>query len=227
MLSATLHEWKRKIEQLRSRWRGARQENERLRKENEVLRRREKQWESEREQWERERKRLERERERLRGEIDNLKRQLEEAQRANKRQAAPFSRGQRKANPRPPGRKPGTAYGQHYRKTIPQQVDQVIAVPLPAQCGCGGALKVEKIEPQYQHEVVRKNIWRRFDIAVGRCRRCGRRVQGRDPRQTSDALGAAAVQLGPEALALALAVRMNKGLGMPHGDVAAVLQDGF
>ena len=101
----------------------------------------------------------------------------------------------------------------------------MIAVPLPAQCGCGGALKVEKIEPQYQHEVVRKTIWRRFDIAVGRCRRCGRRVQGRDPRQTSDALGAAAVQLGPEALALA--VRMNKGLGMPHGDVAAVLQDGF
>src|SRR5438094_901040 len=41
----------------------------------------------------------------------------------------------------------------------------------------------------------------------------------------ADALGAAAVQLGPEALALA--VRMNKGLGMPHGDVAAVLQDGF
>jgi transposase len=50
-------------------------------------------------------------------------------------------------------------------------------------------------------------------------------VQGRDPRQTSDALGAAAVQLGPEALALA--VKMNKGLGMPHGDVAAVLQDSF
>src|SRR5256884_1067098 len=80
MLSATLHEWKRKIEQLQQRWRGARQENERLRKENEVLRRREKQWESEREQWERERKRLERERERLRGEIDNLKRQLERSE---------------------------------------------------------------------------------------------------------------------------------------------------
>src|SRR2546430_13130892 len=105
MLSATLHEWKRKIEQLQQRWRGARQENERLRKENEVLRRREKQWESEREQWERERKRLERERERLRGEIDNLKRQLEEAQRANKRQAAPFSRGTRKEHPKTPDRK--------------------------------------------------------------------------------------------------------------------------
>ena len=101
----------------------------------------------------------------------------------------------------------------------------MIPVPLPARCSCGGRVKVEKVEPQYQHEVVRKTIWRRFDIAIGRCRECGRRVQGRDPRQTSNALGAAAVQVGPEALALA--VRMNKGLGMPHGDVAAVLQDGF
>ena len=158
---------KQKIASLQQQWRSTRAENERLRKENEQLRQ--------------EQGRLRGERERLREENERLKRQLEEAQRANKRQAAPFSRGQRKANPRPPGRKPGTAYGQHYRKTIPQQVDQVIAVPLPAQCGCGGALKVEKIEPQYQHEVVRKTIWRRVDIAVGRCRRCGRRVQGRDP----------------------------------------------
>ncbi|MBI4587436.1 MAG: hypothetical protein HY725_01240, partial [Candidatus Rokubacteria bacterium] len=43
----------------------------------------------------------------------------------------------------------------------------------------------------------------RFDVALGRCRHCRRRVQGRHPRQTSDALGAAASQLGPRALALA------------------------
>src|SRR5437763_11357892 len=139
MLSATLHEWKRKIEQLQQRWRGARQENERLRKENEVLRRREKQWESEREQWERERKRLERERERLRGEIDNLKRQLEEAQRANKRQAAPFSRRTRKEHPKTPGRKPGAAYGRRYCKLPPKQVDEIVPVPLPRRCSCRGA----------------------------------------------------------------------------------------
>jgi transposase len=72
---------------------------------------------------------------------------------------------------------------------------------------------------------VRQTIWRRFDIAICRCQKCHKRVQGRDPRQTSDALGAAAVQLGPNALALA--VKMNKELGMPHADVAAVLQDGF
>src|SRR6266480_1536353 len=114
MFSATLREWKRKIEQLRQRWRA-------VRKENEVLRRREK-------QWERERERLERERERLREENDRLRQQLEEAQRANKRQAAPFSRGTRKEHPKTPGRKPGAAYGRRYCKLPPKQVDEIVPV---------------------------------------------------------------------------------------------------
>src|SRR6516225_3721309 len=225
MFSATLREWKSKIEQLRQRWRAVRQENERLRKENEVLRRREKQLESERELWERERKRLERERERLRDEIDDLKRQLEEAQRANKRQAAPFSRGTRKEHPKTPGRKPGAAYGRRYCKLPPKQVDEVIPVPLPRRCNCGGRVVLDRTESQYQQEIERKTTWRRFDIDIGHCEKCHKRVQGRDSQQTSDALGAARVQLGPEALALA--VRMNKDLAMPHADVAAVLRDGF
>lgn len=216
---------KRKIASLQQQWRSTRRENERLRKENEQLRREQGQLRQEQERLRQERERLRQEQERLRQENERLKRQLEEAQRASKRQAAPFSRGWRKADPKPPGRKPGAAYGRRYGKAIPKHVDEVIQVPLPARCSCGGRVKVEKVEPQYQHEVVRKTMWRRFDIAIGRCRMCGRRVQGRDPRQTSNALGAAAVQVGPEALALA--VRMNKGLGMPHGDVAAVLQDGF
>jgi transposase len=211
MFSATLREWKRKIEQLQQRWRAARQENERLRKENEALRRREKQLEWGQEQ--------------LRKENDNLRRQLEEAQRANKRQAAPFSRGQRKEHPKPPGRKPGAAYGQRYSKLPPQHVDEVISAPLPKRCSCGGQVAFDRIESQYQQEILRKTFWRRFDIAIGHCEECQKRWQGRDSRQTSDALGAAQVQLGPEALALG--VRMNKDLGMPHADVAAVLQDGF
>jgi transposase len=209
--AGVIEELKRKIASIQEQWRGTRRENERLRKENEELRRREDQWEQERE--------------RLREENERLKKQLEEAQRANKRQAAPFSRGQRKPNPKPPGRKSGSAYGQRHSKAIPDQVDEVIAVPPPRQCECGGILEVESNQPQYQQEIVRKTIWRRFDIAISRCTVCHKRVQGRDPRQTSDALGAAAVQLGPDALALG--VKMNKGLGMPHADVAAVLQDGF
>jgi transposase len=91
----SLREWKQKVARLQERWRGVRQENEQLRKENEQLRRREKQ--------------LEQEREQLRRENEKLKRQLEEAQRASKRQAAPFFRGTRKQNPQRPGRKSGSA----------------------------------------------------------------------------------------------------------------------
>src|SRR5436305_977318 len=195
---------KQKIASLQQQWRRTRREIERLRQENEQLRQ---------------------ERERLRQENERLKRQLEEAQRASKRQAAPFSRGRRKADPQRPGRKSGAAYGRRYGKAIPEHVDQVIAVPAPVRCECGGKLKVESIKSQYQQEIVRKTIWRRFDIPICRCQLCHKRVQGRDPRQTSDALGAAAVQLGPDALALA--VQMNKGLGIPHADVVAVLNDGF
>jgi transposase len=209
--AGVIEELKRKIASIQEQWRSTGRENERLREENEGLRSEKKQWEQERE--------------RLREENEKLKKQLEEAQRANKRQAAPFSRGRVKPNPNPPGRKSGNAYGQRHGKAIPEQVDEVIAVPPPAQCECGGSVEVASIQPQYQQEIVRKTLWRRFDIAIGRCTVCHKRVQGRDPRQTSDALGAAAVQLGPEALALA--VQMNKGLAMPHADAAAVLQDGF
>jgi transposase len=52
---------------------------------------------------------------------------------------------------------------------------------------------------------------RRFDVHVGQCCGCHRRVQGRHPLQTSDALGAAAVQVGPQAIALA--VLLNKQFG--------------
>jgi transposase len=84
---------------------------------------------------------------------------------------------------------------------------------------------VEETQFQFQQEIVRRTFWRRFDIPVCRCTRCNQRVQGRHPLQTSDALGAAGVQLGPEALALG--VQLNKGLGLPHADVAAVLQHGY
>jgi transposase len=104
-------------------------------------------------------------------------------------------------------------------------VDEVIRVPLPKRCSCGGHVVFDRTESQYQQEIVRKTIWRRFDLDIGHCEKCDKRVQGRDPQQTSDALGAAKVQLGPEALALA--VRMNKDLAMPHADVTAVLRDGF
>lgn len=218
---ALVDELKRKLSSLQEQFRGSRRDNEGLRIENEQLR-------QQREHWEKECARLSQQNEVLRQEKDALKRKLELAQRAAKRSTAPFSRNKRKKNPNKPGRKPGAAHGAHRRKRIPDKVDEIIPVSAPAHCSdpnCGGALELEKIEPQYQQEIVRKTIWRRFDIPIRRCAKCQRRVQGRHPLQTSDALGAAGVQLGPEALALG--VQMNKGLGLPHADVAAVLRDGY
>jgi transposase len=62
---------------------------------------------------------------------------------------------------------------------------------------------------------------RLFRVAVGRCRGCGRRAQGRHPLQTSDALGAAGAQVGPHAVALA--AQLNKELGLPVATTARVL----
>jgi transposase len=188
--------------------------------------RRLRQTEEQLDQVQREKQRLEDENARLREENARLQKELETAQRAAKRQAAPFSRGQRKSPPKSPGRKSGKQYGKHHRRPIPDHVDEQITVAVPEKCPqCSGGLTVERIEPQYQEEIVRSTWIRRFDIPICRCAQCGRRVQGRHPLQTSDAIGAAAVQVGPEALTLG--VLMNKSQGLPHADIAAILKQGF
>jgi transposase len=152
-------------------------------------------------------------------ELKKLRALLEESRRGNKRQAAPFSKGPPKTDPKPPGRKAGENYGvKAHREALPE-VDETYDAPLPDCCpDCGGPLDAEGVCAQYQTEIPRKPIRRRFNVRVGRCRRCHRRVQGRHPLQTSDALGAAASQLGPDAQAVA--VHVNKDLGLSHGKVA-------
>ncbi len=170
--------------------------------------------------------RLQKENERLQQETERLRRELEAALRASKRQAAPHSRGNPKANPKRPGRKPGRRYGRQACRPIPQRVDEQIAVPLPEQCPhCGGGVEPASCEAQYQEEIVRRTIVRRFDIAVGHCCDCHRRVQGRHPLQTSNAVGVGNVQLGPEALTLAAI--LNKQMGLSLGHTRQVLSYGF
>ena len=98
--------------------------------------------------------------------------------------------------------------------------------PCRSRCPhCGGGVESESCETQYQEEIVRRTVVRRFDIAVGRCRDCQRRVQGRHPLQTSDAVGVGSVQLGPEALTLAAI--LNKQMGLSLGHTRQVLCYGF
>jgi transposase len=143
--------------------------------------------------------------ERLLAENARLRGQLEQARRAGRRQAAPFSKGEPKKDPATPGRKSGEGYGTKAYRPIPDRVDEQIGVPLPDACPCcAGELEFEDEVDQYQHDVrwVDGHV-RRFRIARGRCRRCGRRAQGRHQEQTSDALGAAGSQIGARAVALA------------------------
>lgn len=172
-------------------------------------------------------RRSEAERQRLRRENEKLKDELEAARRAVSRQAAPFSRGTRVAAPKRPGRKAGAAYGPWAHRCPPTHIDEIYDAPLPARCPhCQGAVRRVRVATQYHEELpVQRPIVRAFHIAIGRCTQCRRRVQGRHPLQTSDALGAAAGQLGPQAVAFA--VLLNKRVGLPFGKIVALLRDRF
>lgn len=172
-------------------------------------------------------KRLEREVAELREEVERLKKLLEEALRAGKRQAAPFRKeepteplGKAKRRKKP-GRKAGDEHGEHRRREEPPgEPDEVHRAVLPECCPhCDSKkLKATKVVTQTQVELPKRPIVRRFDIEVGRCGSCGKRVQGRHELQTSDSIGAAKHQLGSRAHA-AIAW-LNKRLGLSHGKVA-------
>ena len=159
------------------------------------------------------------ENERLRAEVKRLTQLLEAERRAGKRQAAPFAKGSPKEHPRRSGRKPGDAYGTHQRRAVPERIDEVFQAPLPKVCPrCGGKeFQNQRVESQYQVEIPRTFLNREFHVHCGDCAKCGHRVQGRHPLQTSDALGAAKVQLGPN-LQAAMAIT-NKELGLTHGKI--------
>jgi transposase len=97
---------------------------------------------------------------------------------------------------------------------------------LPSACpDCGGPLDESHVAQQFQVEIPRTPIHRQFNVHVGQCSRCHRRVQGRHALQTSDALGAAVSQLGPDAQAAV--VELNKQGGLSHGKVTQCLKSLF
>lgn len=155
--------------------------------------------------------------------VAELRAKLAEAERRGKRQAAPFSKGEPRANPKKRGRKPGANYGRKGRRPPPPpgRIDEVLEAPLPSQCPhCGGAIAEGESAPQFQMEIPRRPIVRQFNVHKGICNHCGRHLQGTHPLQTSDALGAAASQVGPDAQA-AVAF-LNKYCGLSYGKISKV-----
>jgi transposase len=158
----------------------------------------------------------------LQREVADLRRQLEESKRAGKRQAGPFSKGEPKAEPKTPGQKPGHAAA---HRAIPDKIDRRVKAELAACCDrCGGRIEETGTQAQYQIDMPRPIpvTTTQFDVAIGRCVVCDRRHQGRHVEQTSDALGAAQVQIGPNLLSIGTELKHKHG--MSYGAVATFLR---
>src|SRR5690348_3356332 len=158
--------------------------------------------------------------------VARLARLLAPQHRAGNRHAAPCANRPPRPNPKKPGRNPGEDYGTKAHRPPPERIDEVYEAPLPDACpDCGGPIEPTHFDQQYQVEISRQPIHRQFNIHIGCCRQCRRRIQGRHPLQTSDALGAAASQLGPDTQAAV--VELNKQAGLSHGKVSRVLESLF
>lgn len=152
----------------------------------------------------------------LREENGALRKAPDEARRGGKRQAGPFSRNNPKPNPKTPGRKGGSEYGAVSRRAAPKRIDRKVDVPCPFWCSCGREVKLAGVVSQFQTDIPAvEPSTVVYAIQYGRCTKCGLRVQGRDPGQTSDAAGAVGgVQIGPRTIALA--ARLNKACGLSY-----------
>src|SRR4051794_36256117 len=154
-----------------------------------------------------------------------LEKALEDLRRKGKRQAAPFSKGEPKTDPKPPGRKAGAQYGSHASRPVPRRVDETLVVQCPLFCeACQGKVLLEGKESQYQIDLPSiRPLTTELVIHYGRCQSCGRRTQGRHPRQISSALGVGRVQLGPGVISWA--AYLNKTGGLSYGKIAVLLKE--
>lgn len=157
--------------------------------------------------------------------IARLEKLIEDVQRKGKRQAGPFSKGEPKADPKPPGRKSGAQYGQAAARPVPRRVDETLEVPCPLYCeSCQGRVRLQGKESQYQIDLPPiQPVTTEFVVHHGECQDCGRRVQGRHARQISSALGVGKVQLGPGVISWT--AYLNKVGGLSYGKIADVLKE--
>jgi transposase len=156
--------------------------------------------------------------------IAELEKLLEESRRSGKRQAAPFSKGDPTEAPRRPGRRRGEGHGRHGHRQALSDPDRIVEVSLPGCCPhCGDAVVVDAVAAQWQVDLPEQPavVVTRFDVAIGHCAGCGRRVQGRHREQTSDALGAAGSQVGPHAKGWA--AWLHYGLGLSFAKCSRLL----
>ena len=160
----------------------------------------------------------------LTAENRRLRDERDDAERAGKRQAAPFrtEAKKRSSSPSRPGRKGG--HEASYRSE-PEEIDTRVEVPLTCCPECEAPVSdvrpirqvIEEIPP-ITPQVVELTTYR------GDCDQCGP-VETTHPLKTTSATGAAGTGLGPRAQALALTLREHHGLTLRR--VCKILKDGF
>jgi len=101
-------------------------------------------------------------------------------------------------------------------RPVPDHIDRTIEHSAPSFCECGGATEatdeVESTIVQDLPPVRVENV--KHEAPVRRCRRCGRRVVARLPGAVRSGQSVAKVQVGPQALAMALSLRFEQHLSL-------------
>lgn len=163
----------------------------------------------------------------LAAENAQLRAELEQLKRSSARSAAPFSKNQRKKNPKRPGRKAGQGpFHQRAAPTEEQYTAPLEEVPVTdTVCPeCGGELSEvgteivtnTELPPLPQPEV------KAYRVHIHSCARCQRKVRGRHAQVAPDQWGATAHRLGPRAHAAAAG--LHYGEGVPQRKVPGILK---
>jgi len=162
----------------------------------------------------------------LQEQIGQLQERLDGAKRAGKRQATPFAREKRVAQPKRPGRKKGKGQFASRPRPTPEEVTET-KLELLARClECDGEVTQRKEHEQFVVDIPQvKPVITRYVTESGYCETCEKRVRSRHPEQISDATGAAGVIIGPRAKALA--ADMKHRFGVSYGKVCGLLEDAF
>jgi transposase len=155
-----------------------------------------------------------------------LRAELEQLTRRGKRQAAPFSKDERVAAPKRPGRKPGQGPFR-FRAAPPATAlsEPPITVPVAETVcpRCGGELVEERVDFASVTDLPAqpKAQVRQYRVSVCRCQACGKAVRGQHPALAPDQYGATADRIGERLLGAGQV--LHHAAGVPLRKVPGIL----